>query len=70
LLSLSTLAGVLSANILLSFENFFNLLFGFVVGIFLYIALADFVPREARGKTEYFALGVFVYTLIILATFV
>src|SRR3989344_386874 len=70
LLSLSTLAGVLSANILLSFENFFNLLFGFVVGIFLYIALADFVPREARGETEYFALGVFVYTLIILATFV
>lgn len=70
LLSASTLVGVLVADLLLSFESFFSLLFGFVVGIFLYIALIDFVPREAKGKPAYFALGVLVYTLIIIATFI
>ena len=70
LLSLSTLFGVFLAESLISFEHTFNILFGFIIGVFLYIVLIDFVPREARGRPEYFALGVFTYTLIIVATFV
>lgn len=69
-LSLSTLVGVFVADILIGFDSLFNILFGFVVGIFLYIAMIDFVPREAKGRPEYFALGVFIYTLIIIATFI
>jgi len=68
-LSLSTLLGVLIADILIGFEPAFNLLFGFIVGLFLYISMIDFVPRQARGRPEYFALGVLSYTLIIIATF-
>lgn len=70
LLSLSTLVGVLLADFFLGFKVAFNLLFGFVVGAFLYIALIDFIPREARGRPEYFALGVLTYSLIIIATFI
>ena len=69
LLSLSTLFGVLLADLLLSFGNTYNLIFGFIVGLFLYIALIDFVPKESRGRPEFFALGVFVYTLVIASTF-
>ncbi|MCH7541986.1 hypothetical protein IH981_04410 [Patescibacteria group bacterium] len=70
ILSASTLLGVLIADFLLGFNTFFNLLFGFIVGIFLYISLIDFIPREAKGRPEYFALGVLTYTLIIFATFI
>ena len=69
LLSLSTLIGVLFADLLLGFDAVFNLLFAFVVGTFLYTALIDFVPREAKGKPEYFTLGVLIYTLVIVAAF-
>ena len=70
LLSSSVLIGVLIADFLLGIEPAFNLLFGFIVGIFLYLALIDFVPREAKGRPEYFALGVAAYTLIIIVTFI
>ncbi|MEX0621841.1 MAG: hypothetical protein WD187_02525 [Candidatus Woykebacteria bacterium] len=70
LLSASTLIGVLIAEVLLGFDQLFNLLFGLVVGIFLYIAMIDFIPREAKGRPEYFAFGVLVYTLIIITTFI
>ncbi len=70
LLSLSTLFGVLLADLFLGFQLLFSVLFGFVVGAFLYIALIDFVPKEARGRPEYFVLGVLTYTLIIVATFI
>lgn len=69
LLSLSTLAGVLFADIFLGFTSVFELLFGFMVGAFLYIALIDFVPRESRGRPGYFILGVLSYALIIVATY-
>jgi hypothetical protein len=70
LLSLSTLFGVLLAESLLGFQTFSNLLFGLIVGAFLYIAIIDFVPREAKGRPEYFALGVLLYTLILSSTFI
>ena len=70
LLSLSTLFGVLLAEALMGLELAFNILFGFIIGIFLYIVLIDFVPKEARGRPEYFALGVLAYALIIIATFI
>ncbi|MCH7541466.1 hypothetical protein IH981_01655, partial [Patescibacteria group bacterium] len=70
ILSTSTLLGVLIADFLLGFNTFFNLLFGFIVGIFLYISLIDFIPREAKGRPEYFALGVLTYTLIIFTTII
>lgn len=70
ILSASTLLGVLIADFLLGFNTFFNLLFGFIVGIFLYISLIDFIPREAKGRPEYFALGVLTYTLIIFTTII
>jgi zinc transporter ZupT len=70
LLSLSTLFGALLAERLISFEQAFDILFGFIIGVFLYIVLIDFVPKEAKGRPEYFALGVAIYTLIISATFV
>jgi len=69
LLSLSSLFGVLLADFLLAANTSFSLLFGLVVGAFLYITLMDFVPREAKGRPGYFALGVLVYTLIIVSTF-
>ena len=69
LLSSSTLMGALFADLLLGFDAVFNLLFAFVVGTFLYTALIDFVPREAKGKPEYFTLGVLIYTLVIVAAF-
>ena len=70
ILSLSTLAGVLFADAFLGIQPIFSLLFGFIVGVFLYVALIDFVPKEARGRPEYFALGVLIYTLILTATFI
>ena len=69
LLSLSTLFGVLFADSLLRLETIFSLLLAFVVGLFLYIVLIDFIPKEAKGRPEYFALGVFTYTVLIAATF-
>lgn len=69
LLSLSTLFGVLLADVFLASNLTFNVLFGLVVGGFLYISLIDFVPKEAKGRPEYFALGVLVYTLVIVSTF-
>lgn len=70
ILSLSTLFGVLFADYFLNFQSVFNLLFGFVVGAFLYIVLIDFVPREAKGRPVYFALGVLIYTLILVSTYI
>lgn len=69
-LSASTLIGVLVADLLIGFDAVFNLLFGFIVGIFLYLAMIDFIPKEAKGRPEYFALGVLTYTLIIIATII
>jgi len=70
ILSLSTLAGVLFADAFLGIQPVFSLLFGFIVGVFLYVALIDFVPKEARGRPEYFTLGVLIYTLILTAAFI
>ena len=68
-LSTSSLAGVLFADFILQFSTLFDLLFAFVIGTFLYTALMDFVPREAKGRPEYFTLGVLIYTLVIVAAF-
>lgn len=70
ILSLSTLAGVLFADAFLGIQPIFSLLFSFIVGVFLYVALIDFVPKETRGRPAYFALGVLIYTLILTATFI
>lgn len=69
LLSASSLVGVLFADFILQFSTLFDLLFAFVIGTFLYTALMDFVPREAKGRPEYFTLGVLIYTLVIVAAF-
>jgi len=60
----------LTADLLIGFDTVFNLLFGFIVGIFLYLAMIDFIPKEAKGRPGYFALGVLTYTLIIIATII
>lgn len=68
-LATSTLVGVLFADYILQFSALFDFLFAFVIGTFLYTALIDFVPREAKGRPEYFTLGVLIYTLVIIAAF-
>jgi len=69
LLSASSLIGVLFADVFLQYQIIFDLLFAFVLGTFLYTSLIDFVPRDAKGRPEYFVLGVLIYTLVIIAAF-
>ncbi|OGD83409.1 hypothetical protein A3A54_01335 [Candidatus Curtissbacteria bacterium RIFCSPLOWO2_01_FULL_39_62] len=64
-LSVSTIIGVLIADLLLRTGLLFDALFAAVIGAFIYVALIDFVPRERRGDPIFFVMGVVFYTLLI-----
>lgn len=70
LLSLAALLGVLSAMVVLGQVFLYYLLLAFIVGAFLYIVIMDFIPKEAKGKPEYFLLGAGLYTLLISLTWI
>jgi hypothetical protein len=65
LLSLAVLLGTLSAVVILKNAIFYHLLLAFITGSFFYIVIMDFIPREAKGRPEYFLLGAGLYTLLI-----
>lgn len=64
-LSISTIIGVLIADLLLKTGIIFDAIFASVIGVFIYVALIDFVPREKSGEPAFFVLGVIVYTILI-----
>ena len=66
LLSLSALFGVLASAFILGQALLYNILLAFVIGAFLYIAIKDFIPKEAKGRPEYFLLGSGLYTAFII----
>ena len=70
LLALAALLGVLSASAILENAFLYHILLAFIVGAFFYIVIMDFIPREAKGKPEYFLLGVSLYTLLISLTWI
>ncbi len=70
LLSLAALSGVLLASIILEQAFLYHILLAFIAGAFLYIVIMDFIPREAKGRPEYFLLGVSIYTLLIILTWI
>lgn len=70
LLSLATFLGVLSAAIISKNTILYHLLLAFITGSFFYIVIMDFIPREAKGRPEYFLLGVGLYTLLISLTWI
>lgn len=70
LLALAALLGVLSASVISGNVFLYHILLAFIIGAFFYIVIMDFIPREAKGKPEYFLLGVSVYTLFIILTWI
>ncbi len=70
LLSLAALLGVLLASIILEQAFLYHILLAFIAGAFLYIVIVDFIPKEAKGRPEYFLLGVGLYTLLISLTWI
>ncbi|MCH7771524.1 MAG: hypothetical protein IIA49_11010 [Bacteroidetes bacterium] len=70
LLALATLLGVLSASVILENIFLYHILLAFIIGAFFYIVIMDFIPREAKGRPEYFLLGVSIYTLFITLTWI
>ncbi|MCH8741547.1 hypothetical protein IH779_01465 [Patescibacteria group bacterium] len=70
LLTLATFLGVLSASVILENAFLYHILLAFVIGAFFYIVIMDFIPREAKGRSEYFLLGISVYTILIILTWI
>lgn len=70
LLSLATFFGVLSASVILEQMFIYHILLAFIIGAFLYIVVMDFIPKEAKGRPEYFLLGAGLYTLFIILTWI
>lgn len=70
LLTLATLLGVLSASVILERAFLYYILLAFIIGDFFYIVIMDFIPREARGRPEYFLIGVSIYTLLTIFTWI
>jgi len=70
LLVLATFLGVLSASMILEQTFLYHILLAFIIGAFFYIVIMDFIPKEAKGRPEYFLLGAGLYTLLISLTWV
>ena len=70
LLALATFLGVLSASAILEQPFLYHVLLAFIIGTFFYVVIMDFIPKEAKGKPEYFLLGVCLYTLLIVLTWI
>ena len=66
ILASSSLLGVVFAEYIFQFQQLFAVLFGIVIGAFLYVVLLDFVPKESSGSPVYFTIGIFIYSLLIL----
>ncbi len=68
LLSISTLIGVFIASILSIPQIVYFILLGAITGTLLHIVISDSIPEERSGRPEFFILGVVMYTLIIVMT--
>lgn len=65
LMFLSSLLGIMSARLLSVDLPFFHALLGVVTGSFLYVAILEYIPGEKKSKPVYFLFGAFIYTLVI-----
>ena len=65
LLPISPVLGVLAAYALNLTPYLYHLLFSFVLGAMLYIAVRDTLPRGQAGKPRLFLIGVLVSVLIL-----
>ena len=61
LLSAAALFGVLASGLIFYNTTVYSTLLSFVIGAFLYIAIMDFMPKEARGRPGYFMAGAGLY---------
>ena len=68
MLSLSAILGVLAASFYRIPAESFNSLLAITVGGMLYIIIRDHLPRDREEKVSYFLLGAFLYSAIILAS--
>lgn len=66
MLSFAPLLGVLAASFILNQVLLYNTLLAFVVGAFLYIAIMDFIPKESRGRPDYFLFGAGLYSFFVI----
>jgi len=64
-LSFSTMAGILAGYLVSISLATFHVLLGLLIGVLLYIVIADSIPREREGDPKYFLLGIIVYSLLI-----
>jgi hypothetical protein len=46
-------------------ENYFGILFGTVIGMFIYVVIRDSIPEEDNGKPLEYLLGMLIYLIII-----
>jgi len=59
------LIGVLLHNQRAIAEQYFNSIFGTVIGMFFYVVIRDSIPREDKGRPLEYLLGMIIYILII-----
>ena len=68
LLAIAAFIGIIVAPYLMFYPLFFQSIFAFVIGGFLYIALMDFIPAKDKGRPVFFVVGASVYTILIMLT--
>lgn len=66
-ISAAPLLGVLAYSAVPIAENYFNPLFGTVIGMFFYVVVRDSIPRDDQGQPVEYVLGAVIYLAIILA---
>lgn len=67
-ISLAPILGVLIHNFGNIADQYFNFVFGTVIGMFFYIVVRDSIPRDEKGKPKEYMIGVMIYLAIILIT--
>lgn len=67
-ISIAPIIGVLLHNTGNISNQYFNPVFGTVIGMFFYVVIRDSMPDEDRGQPTEYILGVLAYLAIILAS--
>lgn len=65
-ITLAPLLGVLLHNSRIVADQYFDPVFGTVIGMFFYIVIRDSIPREDRGKPKEYVAGIVIYLAVIL----
>lgn len=66
-ISIAPILGVLTYQLGSITENYFNPVFGTVIGMFFYVVIRDSIPRNDRGQPLEYVLGALIYLTIIIA---